>query len=438
MNYLDRLKTNRPLIVDQFSWISCQLGVFFLPSSVFIAALFLLKACISGSLVSRNPYFKDPWNIPFAFGGFLMIIGCINSYSGWLAWIGLANWIPFFWMFWAIQPYLETSDSRRRIALCMLLGSFPVVITGIGQMFLGWEGPWQLFNGLIVWFIAPGGEPLGRLSGLFDYANIAGAWLALVWPICLASLLERNLTFQNRIILFSFAVAIVSSLILTDSRNAWGGLLLAVPFVMGPSSWIWLLPFLGLLMMPVLFAVLPWFGSDLQQWSRSFVPESLWKRLSDIGYINERTLASTRINQWLIAISLIFERPWFGWGAAAFTVLYPLRTGQWHGHAHNLPLEVSISHGMPVAFLVVLSVLVLLITALKRGVLNPTSSTKNCLNRSTFDRAWWTSAFVLVVLHGADMPFFDSRLNIAGWILLAGVRCLISPTSNLNSLQRLP
>ena len=35
--------------------------------------------------------------------------------------------------------------------------------------------------------------------------------------------------------------------------------------------------------------------------------------------------------------------------------------------------------------------------------------------------------FVLVLLHGTDLPFFDSRLNIAGWILLAGLRASFSP-----------
>ena len=47
---------------------------------------------------------------------------------------------------------------------------------------------------------------------------------------------------------------------------------------------------------------------------------------------------------------------------------------------------------------------------------------------SLFDRAWWAAVLVLVVLHGTDMPFFDSRLNIAGWILLAGLRSRIRQT----------
>ena len=37
------------------------------------------------------------------------------------------------------------------------------------------------------------------------------------------------------------------------------------------------------------------------------------------------------------------------------------------------------------------------------------------------DRAWWTALFVLITMHATDLPFFDSRLNILGWILLAGL-----------------
>ena len=99
--------------------------------------------------------------------------------------------------------------------------------------------------------------------------------------------------------------------------------------------------------------------------------------------------------------------------AAAFSVLYPLRTGKWHGHAHNLPLELAVSHGLPVALAVIGLVLALLITSLRLGL------------RCLFERAWWAAVLILVVLHGTDMPFFDSRLNIAGWILLAGLRCQI-------------
>ena len=46
------------------------------------------------------------------------------------------------------------------------------------------------------------------------------------------------------------------------------------------------------------------------------------------------------------------------------------------------------------------------------------------LQAAVFERAWWAAALVLVALHATDMPLYDSRINIAGWILLAGLRCV--------------
>ena len=97
-----------------------------------------------------------------------------------LAWAGLANWIPFFWGFWGFQPYLALPQSRRRCSLWLVAGSVPVVVTGLGQLWLGWQGTLADLWGLIIWFVSAGGRPEGRLSGLFDYANIASAWLAMV------------------------------------------------------------------------------------------------------------------------------------------------------------------------------------------------------------------------------------------------------------------
>ncbi len=427
MTFISWLERSRPASANSFGWILFQAGLFVLPSSAFLSGLCLFGALVVGNRDRADAYLKDRWNLPWLIAGLLMLIGSFSAYSGWLAWVGLANWLPFFWAFWGFQPYLLTAEARRRCALWLVSGTVPVVITGFGQLWFGWEGPWQIFNGLIIWFIAPGGEPIGRLSGLFDYANIAGAWLAVVWPLSLATLLQPSLSFRERTFVLTLAIAIVAALVLTDSRNAWGGLMLAIPFVLGPTSWLWLIPLLSLMLMPVGLAILPGVNPEVQQWARTIVPEGLWARLNDMRYTQERSLASTRLSQWGVALKLVAERPWLGWGAAAFTVLYPLRTGQWHGHSHNLPLELAISHGFGVSLLIVGTVLALLITALKRGVL-----TKGVLKgqRSTanlFDRSWWTACLILVLLHGADMPFFDARLNIAGWVLLAGLRCLIIP-----------
>ena len=414
-----------PNYINQNGWLAFQFGLFFLPSSAFLAVCLFLPALIFSNASRPDLLWKDHWNIPFFVVSLLMICGAINAYTGWLAVVGLGNWLPFFWMFIFAQPYLSTGKARARAAFCLVAGTLPVFVTGFGQLWWGWSGPWNLLGGLIVWFLPPGGQPIGRLSGLFDYANIAGAWLALVWPFSLALLLQVRINRLQRAVAFTFVVFIVIAAALTDSRNAWGGLVLALPFVIGPMRWYWLLPLLGCLLLPVVFASLSFFPPQLQDLSRRLVPESIWSRLSDLRYGDSRILASTRIRQWQMALQIISERPLLGWGAAAFSVLYPLKTGQWHGHAHNLPLDLAVSHGLPVAVIFVGTVVALLITTLKRGVLLKGVSSSCDIGEKIFDRAWWTSSFVLLAMHGTDMPFFDSRINIAGWILLSGLRCML-------------
>ena len=405
------LRRDCPVAASPWGWCLFQLGLLLLPSSVLLASLLFVPALVLGSLRRECAYWRDRWNWPLVVAGALMLLGCFNALRADLAWVGLANWLPFFWGFWGFQPYVAEAGARRRAALWVVAGTVPVVVTGLGQLGLGWQGPWQSLGGLVIWHVAPGGEPEGRLSGLFDYANIAAAWLALVWPLVLAALVQPGLNPQRRVLVFGIAAALVAALVLTESRNGWGALVVAVPLVLGPVSWPWLLPLLALALVPVLLAVLPGVPAVVQAAARTLVPESLWARLNDSRYSAERVLASTRLSQWGVALQLIAERPWLGWGAAAFSVLYPLRTGQWHGHAHNLPLELAVSHGWPAALAVVAFVLGLLIVALRSG------------SMGLFDRAWWAAVIVLVALHSTDIPLFDSRLNIAGWILLAGLRC---------------
>ncbi len=411
-----RLQEHRPPAATPLGWRSFQLGVFLLASSALLAGLSLLLALILGSLRRRSPL-ADRANVVLLAAAVLMVLGCFRAASNNLAWLGLANWLPFFWGFWGFQPYLATPAARRRVALALVAGTVPVVLTGLGQLWWGWSGPFQALGGLIIWHIKAGGNPSDRLAGLFDYANIAGAWLALAWPFTLAALLEPGLARGRRGVVLVIAAGLVAAVFLTDSRNAWGALMLAVPLVAGPASWVWLLPVLLLVLAVIGLATLPWVPTMLQEPARSLVPQAIWGRLIDLDYGGQRPLAITRLAQWRAAMELIGERPWLGWGAAAFSIIYPMRTGHWHGHPHNLPIDLAVSHGLPVAVLVVGLVLWLLLRAGRLGM----------ASGSLFDRAWWAAALVLVALHATDIPFYDSRVNVAGWVLLAGLRSYRQP-----------
>ena len=426
---LERLDAQRPDRADPLGWRCFQLGVFVLPASALFAGLLLLVALIQGSR-RRSPWWHDRVNLLFAVIAGLMVLGAaaatlrsaeLPSYSPSLAWLGLFNWLPFFWAFWGFQPYLADGAARRRVALALVAGTVPVLVTGLGQLLLGWHGPWQILGGAVIWHLREGGNPEGRLSGLFDYANITAAWLSLSWPLLLAAWLACWQRWRARqtgsgwrlLVVLGLVLAQLVSMVLTDSRNAWGVLLMAVPLVAGPASWVWLLPLLGLALLPVLLASLPGVPTLLQEPARALVPQSIWGRLNDFNHHSQRKLASLRITQWNVASGLIAERPWLGWGAAAFSVIYPLRTGRWHGHTHNIAIDLAFSYGVPAAALLVALVLWLHIRGVRQGM----------LQGPVFDRAWWTAAFMLAALHATDIPMYDSRVNIAGWILLAGLRC---------------
>ncbi|MFN7899040.1 MAG: O-antigen ligase family protein [Synechococcaceae cyanobacterium] len=414
------LRSQCPATAHPLGWILFQLGLFLLASSALLGEVLLGLALILG-FRGRRPLTSDPWNWPLLAAALLMLLGAFHAYSGWLAWVGLPNWLPFFVGFWAYQAYLSSPEARRRSAQWLVAGTVPVVVTGFGQLWWGWQGPWELFSGLMRWDMLPGGSPVGRMAGLFDYANISGAWLALAWPLALACLFQPRLRWPRRCLVLAIVVGILVAVYYSESRNAWGALLLALPIVSGPARWPLLLPPLLLAVLVLSLASLPGVPLVLQGPARMVVPDEIWRRLSDAKYAASRQLSSTRLGQWGFCLELIRERPWLGWGAAAFSVIYPLRRGVWHGHPHNLPIELAVSFGLPVAILLVGQVLALLIGAAWRGMAS---------GPRLFDRAWWAAALVVTSLHGTDLPFYNSRINVAGWVLLAGLRCAIAAGSS--------
>ena len=46
--------------------------------------------------------------------------------------------------------------------------------------------------------------------------------------------------------------------------------------------------------------------------------------------------------------------------------IFKLQTGLWKGHAHNLPLELMVSYGVPAGLLIIIPVVLLLTIAIKK------------------------------------------------------------------------
>ena len=408
-------------------------GVFLLPSAFLVAAIFLFISFILVSFESKKNYLKDLWNIPFLLVSFLMPISSIahfflisnpagSLYNAQLSLLGLFNWLPFFWIFWRAQFFLRSQSQRKIFSLILISGTFPVIFTGLGQYIFNWTGPFEFLNGIIIWYQRPIIDPAG-LTGLFNNQNIAGSWLNIVCPFSIATIYENFNNKKHRVIASLFLIAILICIVLTNSRNAWGGFLLSLPLLIDLNVYYFLLPFIILIGIILSITVLPIFDSYIQDQLRFIIPDKIWMEFSKEGF---EGMDISRIGIWSYAINFIYQSPIFGFGGASFPVILEMQSEFWKGHPHNLFLEIAISYGIPSALIIFISILTILFISFKKVYLENSFNKKEDKIRNNYEKAWWTSFFILIISQSVDIQYFDGRISILFWILLAGLKNIIN------------
>tara|TARA_A100001015_G_scaffold320456_1_gene446889 strand:+ start:1411 stop:2712 length:1302 start_codon:yes stop_codon:yes gene_type:complete len=407
------------------------IGIFFLPSALFIASIFLLIAGIWGFFFQDKNYFEDNWNKSFFLCGVLILINSIlqnfilpEPYSEiWksnLSIVGILNWIPFFLLFWGFQPFLDTSQKRKITSLVIISGTFPVLISGIGQYYFNWVGPIEIMGGLIIWYQRPLDVDclLCGLTGLFNNANYAGSWFNLVWPFCIALVLQKSQNLISKSISISFLISIGVSIFLTSSRNAWAGLLITIPLVIGGSSFTWYVPTLLFLIFITFLSSLEIFAGEFQDILRNIIPSQIWNK---IGSERFSSFDISRLDLFKSAIGFIALEPLMGIGAASFSTLYEIENGQWKGHSHNLFIELALSYGLPVAILLSGTILNLVFKSSKILLVKKSEDQSNFY----FERAWWASLFFFLISQNVDIQYFDGKIILMTWVLLAGLKNIL-------------
>ncbi|MDC3167804.1 O-antigen ligase family protein [Prochlorococcus sp. AH-716-D22] len=388
------------------------LGIFLLPSAFTISAFLLFIASVIGFKNRKEVFLKDKFNISFLISGLLMIISCIVqsinykysellNWSPSLSWIGLANWLPFFLITWGFQSYLTTQDDRRNCALALLTGSVPVLFTGIGQVFFNWHGPLEILNGFIIWYSRPLDNNV--LTGLFNNPNYTGAWLNIILPISFAFLIKKESSFR-RIISLIFVLFIVLCIVLTNSRSAWIGLLASTLLFFGKRSFKWLIPLFISIAILILTSI---FNNTM-----NLIPPEALNEFTNFQYLD-------RFDIWTRSVQIIIENPIFGSGASSFNEIYNNISGLNKYHSHNLALDLVISYGIPAALFTILPILFLMLLSIKK--VSQIELTSNYI----FERALITSVIIILLIHMVDIQYFDGRISIAIWILIAAIRNIL-------------
>ncbi len=398
------------------------IGLFLLPSAFALAAIFLLISLIISSYSYKENFLKDKSNIFFFVASILMIISSLihtftNNYLPYdfnhnLSWIGLANWFPFFWCFNSFKPYLNSTEKRRRASLILLTGSFPVLITGLGQTFFNWHGPFEIFNGFIIWYQRPLQLDIDGLTGLFNNPNYAGIWLNVIWPFCVATILDKREYLIQNLSIYFFTFGISFCTVLTNSRSAWLGIFLGSLIMLGRKSFNLIRNSFLILSLIISATIYPIFGLKIQNVFKEFIPERFWLEFSDFQF--------SRIEIWKSGISSIINYPFFGTGASSFPEIFRLQTGLWKGHAHNLPLELIISYGIPVGVLIFYPILKISYESIKRTFL------EFKFNQNIYDKSWVTALIVILTSQFIDVQYFDGRISLIFWILLSGSKNIIN------------
>ncbi len=424
LNIIYKDNLNEEKIFFKYGFIFFNLGIFFLASAPFFGNIFVLIS-IFFSLINFKikPNFKNPTNKFLTLSFILLLLNTffsmffkLNSFEEWnfqLNLISLLNWLPFFLCFIFLQPYLKNLKFRTIIVNLLLVGSLPVIFSGFAEYFLGWDTTLKTLNGSIIWFLKPINESKG-MSGLFSNPNYAASWLIVIWPLAIGAFLRNLKVNLKGFISFITLILLFISILLTNSKDTWLALFIPIPFLIN----------LGLLRYLILFLLV--LGTVF------ILPKNYFLKISEYSIFTlifdsnlENNLKNVidyfpRLDIWRVSIIAIFEKPFFGWGAASFPLIYSLYKMNFVNdkiqHSHNLFFETSISYGLIFSTIIFILFFRLLYDSWKI-IFNKKG---NLINKSL-----WLATLLFIINHMFDVTYYDVRLSMIFWILLASLESII-------------
>ena len=419
-------KDNSPKGIKFFN-----LGVFFLVSAPAIAGIFFLISLIQSSFKSKINYFQDKRNKIFIISSILLILTTfinhffhfrnetLHDFQSSTHWIGILNWIPYFYCYWAFQKFLKTSSLRKNTAINLVSGSIPLLLTSIGQYWFEWHGPLKTLNGLIIWFQRPI-LPGDGVTGLFNNSNYAGSWLVIIFPFIIALMYQITNSKIHRFVI-SILISIVGTLVyLSKSRNALLGSILSLQLLYQSKIFYLFLFFLIL----ILFS--------LTSFNYGFKKQLI----DNFSTISLNTESFSRLNIYKESIKFILERPLLGWGSASFPLLFFSRNNEWLGHSHNIFFELAINYGLISSALIAFAIFSILYRSFKTiYFFKPLKDKKEERENFYIDKAWWTATTILLFSQFFDIQYYDFRIGIIFWILLSGLSNLTPLNKNINDAK---
>ena len=428
---LNFFKSREYIFLGQICFL---IGISLLPSALPISVFFLLISIFISLFKNANRFLEDKWNICLLILSLIMIISyvfkvltidneeIVHLIKG--SWIDLFNWLPLFLTFYTFQSYLANSKQRILFCKALLIGSIPVIFSCITQNWLNWYGPFTTFFGLITWFQKPFENPESGITGLFNNPNYTSYWLATILPFA-CFILIRNKSKKYKFLIYLLnSFLIFYLLILTSSRNGLFSISISTLLVFSSKLIFSLISiaFSALILINLFKSLLPLHIIEIIE---TLIPTKLLTKTFSISELNLHYLH--RFDTYKKTILFILQKPFFGWGASTFTIMYFLKSKiSLTTHTHNIFLEVAYNYGVFASLIFTIFVLKLLYESYKIIKVN------NKIGIDSINKFWITSAFCSIIFHLNDMPYYDGKINLLFWILLSGLKCIIDEDRKIN------
>ena len=419
-NFLKYKKKNY-LNIGKYSFL---IGVFLLPTAFSISSLFLIFSLVLSFSKSKFCFLKDKLNLLVTIAiGMIIFSSLLNNINliprvlpnleNSFILLNLFNWIPPLLGFIGFQSYVKTDNDRLIFSKYLFSGTVPVIASCLFQLFFDLNGPFQIFNGLIIWFQKPI-EDTGGVSGLFSNRNYAGIWLSINFPFGLY-LIKKNLKSKIKVLSILFITFLISYLIInTNSKNAMLSMISTIIVFFGVKNF--LIFTIGIILFFIILNFLPTINMI------EFIPETFLRIKRLTFFMNTPRLVIFRS-----ALNFIVQRPFLGWGSGTFALIYLAKDNMWNPpfifhkfqHTHNLFLEMAFNFGVPISLLLTSIAFYIFYKSLKVSYSDDKKNDYQNLNK-----AWISASLVIFLIHLSDMTFYDGRVSMIICILFSGLRCI--------------
>ncbi|HEY9696380.1 MAG TPA: O-antigen ligase family protein [Trichocoleus sp.] len=367
-----------------------------------------------------------------------LVLSCLFAFDRGEAFLQLVHFLPFFLLF-SLLPYLmQGAERMERLAIDLVIATIPLnFLAAIEAMLKSNLIPRTLQRVPIVRWVRSTPHA-GRAMLMFNHPNSLSVYLLMVLGLGLGVLFCQTIRHPGQpmrrpslrtVLLYIGTYLTLLGIFSTGSRN---GLLLAIVLVLlfsllNRSNRIVLGS--GLVSLAGLVFGAIWLGVGGRSISLSWVNDARWR-------------------VWQIALDLIRERPWLGWGLGNYKFLYVDRLLARYPecqaerlakvvpvecanvtHAHNFWLLLGAETGIFIAIGFTLFIGYLCFRGVKALYANQLKPGDRAILVGYLFAFGSCTLFALF-----DVAYYDVRVNVMTWILLGGIYTLSqSPISGATS-----